>query len=163
MKDYKDNEKTLYAVPIDDSSLVRTSTLPKFLRYVIGTKEEIRMEDIFPHNSSPFSAMRDITDRFSDVASSSERLYTKGQIAEIEIIHRRSALRLVTTLERSGSIAYFGGSLCLTMIEPFSGITLLADSILRLGRTQFRNDPPVGIVGTIREGLYSKNVQKIDE
>ncbi len=165
MTNHIEDEKTLYAVPIEDtlSTNHESFQLPKFLRYIVGTKDEVRSKPLFLHNVRLFSTMRDITDTFADVAPASERLYTKGQIAELEKGHKKIIMRATNVLERSGTFAYLGGSLALTMIEPISGIVLLTDSLVRLGRMQFRNDPPVGIVGTVRERYYSKNVKKMDE
>ena len=123
----------------------------KFLRYLFGTYEEIEGLDQLRRHVSDLKKNTENKDWLLvrrnglDMLRSAEEALDEYKQAKEDVDKPRF------DLEFHGTIAYNIASIPLAILVPYLGIPLLVDSTVRTSRMAFRYDPPVGLVGTVRE------------
>ena len=131
----------------------------KFLRYLFGTYREIEGLDKFDRHASEMRKNAENKDWLRvkrnglDMLRFVEESMDECEQAQEEVKNHR----FKWDWEVHGTIVYGLASFPILALAPYVGITLLVDSAIRTSRMAFRSDPPVGLVGTVREAYQHLN------
>ncbi len=146
----KDNVVYVFGTPKEGDvpvSFPEMKIRSRVRNYLIGTAREMTRKDEIQNLRANLDAALSQEDIFSlqnAVRNAEEFLETLPKTPEYPL-----------NLEMYVTLGYVAATLPLIAIEPFTGYSLFTDACLRISRVMFPKDPPVGIVGLVRE-MYGK-------